>query len=233
MNAAKKFTEKPVEVPFIVVACAQSITKVGLVSLYKGVWLMRDEQIRTGSKADRRGWTRARALLAGGLVLGVGAAVTLAAWTDTEWVRGVFGSGTFGIEGSPSGTNFSDHPVTGAPAALTFQMNANALAPGDSVYAGYAVQLIAGATNQANVTLATDSTDAITGTTSSFVYTTSATCSASAFTAGTDANVTSFTLAAPETPKFVCFKVTADSSLPQGATGEIVWTFTAESGAAV
>ncbi|MGO2139648.1 MAG: SipW-dependent-type signal peptide-containing protein [Leucobacter sp.] len=55
------------------------------------------------SAQSRRGWTKARALLAGGLVLGVGAAVTLAAWTDNEWVRGVFGTGTFGIEGSTDG----------------------------------------------------------------------------------------------------------------------------------
>ncbi|WP_241156130.1 SipW-dependent-type signal peptide-containing protein [Leucobacter chromiireducens] len=182
------------------------------------------------AETKRTGWTRARAVLAGGLVLGVGTAVTLAAWTDTEWVRGVFGSGSFGIEGSADGTAFSDHPVTGAPDTLTFQMNADALAPGDAVYAGYAVQLIAGATHAANVTLTTDTSDAITGTSASFVYTTAAGCSASAFTTGTDANVTSFTLATPETPAFLCFQITADDTLPQGASGEIVWTFTAESG---
>ncbi|WP_029987644.1 SipW-dependent-type signal peptide-containing protein [Leucobacter sp. PH1c] len=191
------------------------------------------DRTRAGATAERRGWTKARALLAGGLVLGVGAAVTLAAWTDTEWVRGVFGSGSFGIEGSTNGTTFASHPVTGAPAALTFQMNASALAPGDSVYAGYAVQLTAGSTNAANVTLSTDTASALAGTTSNFVTTTSATCNAAAFTAGTDANVTTFALTAPETPKFICFKVTADGALPQGATGELTWTFTAGSGAAL
>lgn len=67
------------------------------------------------SVQSRRGWTKARALLAGGLVLGVGAAVTLAAWTDNEWVRGVFGTGTFGIEGSTDGSAFSDNPTSGDP----------------------------------------------------------------------------------------------------------------------
>ncbi|WP_255808456.1 SipW-dependent-type signal peptide-containing protein [Leucobacter aridicollis] len=85
----------------------------------KGVLLM----VATNNEVSirsRRGWTKARALLAGGLVLGVGAAVTLAAWTDNEWVRGVFGTGTFGIEGSKDGSVFSDNPTSGDPAQLSF-----------------------------------------------------------------------------------------------------------------
>ncbi|WP_150463145.1 SipW-dependent-type signal peptide-containing protein [Nesterenkonia ebinurensis] len=38
------------------------------------------------------------AVLAGGTVLGVGAMVTLANWTDTNWADGIFGGGTYQIE---------------------------------------------------------------------------------------------------------------------------------------
>ncbi|MHA3724812.1 SipW-dependent-type signal peptide-containing protein [Leucobacter sp. HY1910] len=177
----------------------------------------------------KRGWTKARAVLAGGLVLGVGAAITLAAWTDQEWAKGIFSSGTFGIEGSIDGVIFTDHATVGDAATLNFQVNADKLAPGDDVYAGFAVQLIDGATNEAEVTVAQNVAAAISGTTASYVYTTAATCDASAYTAGTNENGTTFDLAAVETPTFLCFKVTADNTIEQGETGTIVWSFTAES----
>ena len=41
-----------------------------------------------------------RAILAGGIVLGVGAAVTLAAWNASEFATGTFQAGTFTIEGA-------------------------------------------------------------------------------------------------------------------------------------
>ena len=43
---------------------------------------------------------RLRAILAGGLVLGVGAAVTLAAWTDQETASGSFNASVFNTESS-------------------------------------------------------------------------------------------------------------------------------------
>lgn len=179
----------------------------------------------------RRGWTKARALLAGGLVLGVGAAITLAAWTDNEWARGLFGSGTFGIEGSTDGSAFSEHPTSGAPAQLNFAVGADNLAPDSEVYAGFAVRLEADSTYAATVAVAQDMTDALTGTTASYVYTTGAACDATAFAAGTNPNGPSFELDALNDPAFLCFKVVADDTLPQGADGSITWTFTAESGA--
>lgn len=188
-----------------------------------------DHAEQTATK--RRGWTKARAVLAGGLVLGVGAAITLAAWTDNEWARGLFGSGTFGIEGSTDGSAFVDHPTSGNPAQLNFAVGADNLAPNSEVYAGFAVRLEADSTYAAIVDVAQDTSDALAGTTASYVYTTDAACDASAYAAGTNPNGASFELDAIDTPAFLCFKVAADSTLAQGENGSITWTFTAESGA--
>lgn len=183
---------------------------------------------------SKRGWTKTRAVLAGGLVLGVGAAITLAAWSDQEWAIGTFGSGgAFGIEGSVDGGAFSEHATEGAAAELNFQVNAENLAPGDNVYAGFAVQLITTSTNAANVTITQDESDAIAGTEAHYVYTTSAVCTEDAFGAGTNADGATFALAAVETPQYLCFKVTADDTMLPGVDGTIVWTFDAESGAAI
>ncbi|MBB1022229.1 hypothetical protein G6030_13170, partial [Dietzia sp. E1] len=46
---------------------------------------------------------RTRAVLAGGSVLGIGAVVTLAAWTDDNWAGSTFSGGTFAVESSASG----------------------------------------------------------------------------------------------------------------------------------
>ncbi|MGX9899679.1 SipW-dependent-type signal peptide-containing protein [Arthrobacter sp. SA17] len=54
---------------------------------------------------------KVRALLAGGLVLGIGAAFTLAAWTDNEWVFG--GAG----------------PDDDNPGTKTYAMEQNTVAP--------------------------------------------------------------------------------------------------------
>lgn len=91
------------------------------------------------SRERRRGFTRLRAVLAGGLVFGVGATVTLAAWTDEEFASGSLTAGTFSIVGSPNGTDFSDHPS--APgASLVFSLTPDAMTPGTTVYALYSVK---------------------------------------------------------------------------------------------
>lgn len=188
------------------------------------------ERAETGTA--RRGWTKARAVLAGGLVLGVGAAITLAAWTDQEWVRGVFGSGTFGIEGSANGGAFAEHPTEAQAADLTFALGtgeADALAPRDEVYGGFAVQLIADSDYAADVQVTQDASGAIPGTTASYVYTTSATCDAAAYAAGTDENVGEFALSAVQDPAYLCFRVSAGPTLQPGQSGEIVWQFEATS----
>lgn len=98
---------------------------------------------------------KVRAILAGGLVLGVGAVFTLAAWTDNEWVFGQNDAGT----GGPGTQTYhmEQNTWTGAAGAaawssqnaknggaLTFSVNANLLVPGATVYAPMELRASAG-----------------------------------------------------------------------------------------
>jgi len=74
-------------------------------------------------------WLRTRALLAGGLVLGIGTAATLAAWNDSEYTTATVTSGRFGIVGSVNGGAFSDHATAPGP-TLTFTPALGAVYPG-------------------------------------------------------------------------------------------------------
>lgn len=93
----------------------------------------------TQSQSLRR---RILALLASGLVLGVGAAATLAAWNDSEHTSGSFTAGSFGIIGSTDGTTFSEHNSGASAASLTFSAQANGLYPGASTYALFSVKTL-------------------------------------------------------------------------------------------
>lgn len=196
-----------------------------------------DTDVRRGRRRSRM----IRAILAGGLVLGVGTAVTLAAWNDSEFATGTFTAGKFDLEGSTAdGTTFTNH-ASSPGGALSFTVPASALSPGVSVSAPFAVRLAAGTTNAASVTL---TTEAPTGTVTNLTYTldiksawgcgssTSSTpISGSALSAGT----TTFTLDAgspttdPGAPVYLCFTVTAGGGLVQGQTGAAIWKFTATS----
>ncbi len=57
-----------------------------------------------GEPHRARRWRQVRALLAGGLVLGLGASATIAAWTDSENASGDFRAGAFMIEANADGT---------------------------------------------------------------------------------------------------------------------------------
>jgi predicted ribosomally synthesized peptide with SipW-like signal peptide len=195
-----------------------------------------------GTASRRRRSRMIRAILAGGLVLGVGTAVTLAAWNDSEFVTGTFTAGTFNLEGSTTdGTTFTDH-ATSPGGALTFTVPATALSPTDSVSAPFAVRLAANTTNAASVTLTAETP---TGTVTNLTYSleihsawgcapgtiTSTPISGAALNAGT----TTFALAAgspttnPGAPVYLCFQVTAGAGLVQGQTGAAIWKFTATS----
>ena len=197
----------------------------------------------TDDTAKRRRRSRMiRAILAGGLVLGVGTAVTLAAWNDSEFVTGTFTAGSFNLEGSTTnGTTFTDH-ATSPGGALAFSVPATALSPTDSVQAPFAVRLAANTTNTANVVVTADSQ---TGSVANLTYTltihsawgcagatiTSTPISGSALTGGT----TNFALpigspvSNPGAPVYLCFTVTAGAGLVQAQTGTATWKFLATS----
>ncbi|GAA0310146.1 SipW-dependent-type signal peptide-containing protein [Kineococcus aurantiacus] len=112
-----------------------------------------DRGPRRARRAGR--WARARALLAGGLVLGVGGTVTLAAWTDTEWVWGGADGGgnvqtaTFAIEqnvwnGTSGAAQWRDGADRSSAGQLDFTVDAARLVPGRTVYAPMQLRTKAG-----------------------------------------------------------------------------------------
>ena len=93
----------------------------------------------SASKSKRRG--KVRAILASGLVLGVGAAFTLAAWTDNEWVFGGAGPGKtpgtkiYAMEQNTlAPSEWKDQPDANG-GGLDFTVDAANMLPGDTVYA--------------------------------------------------------------------------------------------------
>ena len=199
------------------------------------------------SNEDGRGKRRKlAAILAGGLVVGVGTMATLASWNDTEYASGSFTAGKFNLLGSIDQTTFGEHASAGAAAGLNFSTPVSALTPGDTVYSPYALRLDKISSNAGTVVI---SAGASTGTVSNITYTlfTTATagCSASSTVGTTIVNSgtvlgvvgtpTTFSVAQPPnittdgTPTFLCFKVTAGAGLAQGQTGTASWVFTATS----
>ena len=87
-------------------------------------------------KEDKK--RRRKAILAGGLVLGLGAAATLAAWSDDVFANGTFNTGTFELQGATDGSNFQDYDT--APGGnLTFQLTADQMSPDQTVYAPFTI----------------------------------------------------------------------------------------------
>lgn len=96
---------------------------------------------------------KVRAILAGGLVVGIGAAVTLAAWNDSEFASGTFTAGSFDMVGSADGTTFASH-TTAPGQALTFSTNFGNMSPGTVVAAPFVVHLTPTTTTSATVSVA-------------------------------------------------------------------------------
>lgn len=165
------------------------------------------------------------ALLAGGLVLGVGATVVLASWNDSEFATSNFTAGSFVFQGSPDGTTFTDHESEAGAANLTAAFAAGFLAPGDDVYAPYSLQLDASSTNAATLAETIDLGDLTGEVTATTRAVTSHGCDAAAFADGTPVPTS---IAKGETIH-LCLQVTADADLTQGATGSILWQWAAES----
>jgi predicted ribosomally synthesized peptide with SipW-like signal peptide len=207
-------------------------------------------RIKTGMHRDeirhKRVWGRkARAILAGGLALGLGAAVTLATWNDSEFAKATFTAGSFTMRGSVDGTTFAEHASIGTENTLTFDIAPTKLSPGDIVYAPFAVELDATTTSNAVVTVAAAATTGVvTNVTFSLIQPTTFGCTAattgtvlvpSATAISTVPGSPSFTLgkgtppSTPGNPVFLCFKVVAGPLLAQGQTGTATWQFTAAS----
>lgn len=192
-----------------------------------------------------RRFTRLRALLAGGLVLGVGTAITLASWTDQEFAKGDFKASTFGIVGSTDGTNFAEHPST--PAALSFSVSPNAMSPDTTVYARFVVKTTATTDIGGAVQLGGASvTGTGLGTYLRYGVRTipaGSACNATTYASGTQvvgpnspltagAASTQSLAAGGASPIGYCFAVTLPGGTPndaQGRTATATWTFTATS----
>ncbi|WP_016691555.1 SipW-dependent-type signal peptide-containing protein [Rhodococcus rhodochrous] len=83
------------------------------------------------NKAQKR--RKVRAILASGLVLGVGAAVTLAAWNDSVWGNAQFGTGanTWNVQGDFGG-GFNEY-IENPGGSMIFTPGFGNLAPGQTV----------------------------------------------------------------------------------------------------
>jgi predicted ribosomally synthesized peptide with SipW-like signal peptide len=198
----------------------------------------------TTARARRR---KVAAVLAGGLVLGVGTMATLASWNDSEFASATFTAGKFNLEGAvdASQATFGEHATSGAAGGLTFTAPFNNLSPSDVVAAPYAVRLAANTTNNAKVTLlASTTTGNVTNLTYELVKTatagcTTATTGTSIVAAGTavtsvaGATVIDLNMGSPVTtagaPAYLCFKVTAGSGLTQSQLGSVTWQLQAVS----
>lgn len=181
------------------------------------------EQKSDNSSATRR---KVFAVLAGGLVLGVGAAVTLAVWNDSEFATSNFAAGAFVFQGSTDGTTWADHESSAEAASLTFSTGFDNLSPDDVVYAPYALQLTSASTTDAGLTAVAPVVTGDLAGLLSFASVSTATfgCDATAFAGGAAVPSTM----APGDIVYLCLQVTAEE-VGQNDTGIAVWQWDAVS----
>lgn len=170
---------------------------------------------------------RVYAILAGGLVLGVGAAVTLAAWNDSEFAKSTFTAGSFTFQGSTNGTSFEEHASDAGAAALTFAVNPTNLSPGDVVYAPYAIKLTGTTDADLTQTTSIDAGGSLVAADLDFdaVTTPEFGCDGAAFTAG---EPIPDSISMNETIN-LCLQVSATDDIVQGHTGTVTWKWDAVS----
>lgn len=181
-------------------------------------------------------------------MLGVGAAVTLAAWTDDEFAIGNFAAGSFNIQGSTTGAeaDFADHESEAGAAELDFQIDADNLSPTDVVAApfvlrtdattGYdaTVELVSAegsGANAANLTYGivqvASAADCTAGATGTEIVPAGTALSSNAGAATFD--LTAGAAGEAGAPATLCFQVTAGDDLLEGEAGAALWNFTATS----
>lgn len=199
---------------------------------------------------------KVRAVLIGGVVLGVSAAITLAAWNASEFAEGEFLAGTFALEGSTtSGTaSFSAHATAEAAAVVFDVADYGNVSPGDVLYEPYWIRLAANTTSDADLTLVditpSGLVDNVNEANMSYeIYKLAAidtACDATGVSGGTligsgddltevaaGAVAVALTKGDPVTAAGtavnLCFVVTAESTLVQGKGAQTVWEFQAVS----
>lgn len=167
------------------------------------------------------------AILAGGAVLGVGAAITLAAWNDSEFATGTFAAGAFNLEGSTENPYVWDDHESAPGAALAFAVDADKLAPGAEMYAAFALRL----SGDFNANL-TQSALAYSGdldgakVDADVVSTATFGCDEDAFAGG---SAVPGTIAPGDTGIInLCIKVAATEDIEPGDTGTVTWEWVAE-----
>jgi predicted ribosomally synthesized peptide with SipW-like signal peptide len=196
------------------------------------------------SNRRRRVLLRVRALLAGGLVLGVGGTMTLAAWNDSEFAAGTFSASSFALQSSTdSGGTWQEHATSGTAATMSF--NAAGMSPGAVNYAPIWVRTTAGSVSG---TLALQGGQLAAGGNAGLfaaldyrvVRYTSGSCAAGQFTAGASyivgsssskvalgtAGSSTAVAANSGTPVQLCFEITlkaAAANSLQGTTAGTVW----------
>ncbi len=193
---------------------------------------------------------RTRALLAGGIVLGIGAGVTLAAWNDSEFGTGSFEASVFHTESnSGDGSGWEDN-ASAPGASLTF--STAGMSPTVSNYAYLDIRTTSATTVAGSVVL---DSSAKSGTLAdaleyrAILTSAATTCAAAAFSgsptwvAGDSTTYiaaaampssppsTSIAAGATETHRY-CFEVrivSGASTTLQGSTGTLTWGFLATS----
>lgn len=200
-----------------------------------------------GSTVRARLPARWRALLAGGLVLGVGATATLAAWNDAENATGTFGSSVFDtVSKNSTDATYASHDQT--PATLTFA--ATGMSPGALFTAGLDVRTT-GAADSPTLASTVGGTAALTSAVPAgdsqltgqleyrvAVTTTATTCAAATYAGAYVAATTvpagmqgALSANAANTVRF-CFQIRLKTDAPnttQGRTGTVTWAITSTS----
>lgn len=198
-----------------------------------------------------------KAILAGGIVLGLGASMTLAAWTDDVWVSSSFSAGSFNVQGAvdPAGTSWREYNTSGGAGPLVFTVPVSAMSPGDSVFAPLNLRVdpaknsydaaitlptapSAPATGDANIAffgaLKVTLFNVAPGSCSSTGTSLAAPLSGfNSVALGTTTTSPLLTLDKNSTPQGICFKVSlpagAPSTVQGGTTGALTWNFDATS----
>jgi predicted ribosomally synthesized peptide with SipW-like signal peptide len=204
-----------------------------MIRMYQGVTRMNTVE---RSQKSRRGMIRA--ILAGGLVLGVGAAITLATWNDSEFATGTFTAGSFNVQGTggdPAATpTWADHATSATAQALTFSLNLTNLTPGDTVYAPFSMRVDT-TKNSFDATVVPGSTPvAITGVLATDLTTVTYVSSYGNCTAKTPGSTifSTLTLAKAGAAQTLCLAVTMNAdatAAAQGQSATATWQFDATS----